>query len=127
MAENSQNDKSEKPSQQKLRKSRERGQVARSKDWTTAVGNVLCVQMTAFLVPERLEDFRTRILRRNPLTLDKWGILNIPELGPIPLAGLTADEARQRLAAEPLLEDFIVRVTYLPVDPVGARAATFWS
>jgi flagellar biosynthetic protein FlhB len=63
MAENSQDDKSEKPSQQKLRKSRERGQVARSKDWTTAVGIVLCVQMTAFLVPERLEDFRLLFAR----------------------------------------------------------------
>lgn len=71
---------------------------------------------------DRLEDFRTRILRRSPFTLDKWGILNVPELGPIPLGGLTAEEARERLAAEPLLEDFIVRVTYLPVDPVGARA-----
>lgn len=88
--------------------------------------------MTAPIPPEpivrtaeetkRLEDFRTRVLRRNPLTLDKWGILMIPDLGPIPLAGLTAEEARQRLAAEPLLADFVVRVTYLPVEPVGARA-----
>lgn len=71
---------------------------------------------------QRLEDLRTRILRRNPFSLDKWGILTIPELGPIPLAGLTAEEARQRLAAEPLLADFVVRVTYLPVKPVGAQA-----
>ena len=71
---------------------------------------------------ERLTDLRTRILRRSPFSLDKWGILNIPELGPIPLAGLTAEEARQRLAAEPLLADFIVRVTYLPVKPVGPQA-----
>jgi polysaccharide biosynthesis/export protein len=71
---------------------------------------------------ERLEELRTRILRRNPFQLDKWGILTIPELGPIPLAGLTAVEARQRLAAEPLLADYIVRVTYLPVEPVGSQA-----
>lgn len=58
MAETPQDDKSEKPSQQKLRKSRQRGQVARSKDWTTALGILLCVQLTAFLVPHRLEDFR---------------------------------------------------------------------
>jgi polysaccharide export outer membrane protein len=70
---------------------------------------------------ERLQDLRTRILRRNPLQLDKWGILNLPELGPIPLAGLTALQARQRLAAEPLLADYVVNVTYLPVKPVGAR------
>jgi polysaccharide biosynthesis/export protein len=70
----------------------------------------------------RLQDLRTRILRRNPLQLDKWGILALPELGSIPLAGLTAPEARERLAAEPLLADFVVGVTYLPVKPVGLRA-----
>ncbi len=71
---------------------------------------------------ERLEDLRTRILRRNPLQLDKWGILTVPELGPIPLAGLNANEARQRIAAEPLLADYVVKVTYLPLDPVGSRS-----
>jgi polysaccharide export outer membrane protein len=70
----------------------------------------------------RLEELRTRILRRNPFSLDKWGILNIPELGPIPLQGLTAEEARLRIAAEPLLSDYIVQVTYLPVEPVGTQA-----
>jgi polysaccharide export outer membrane protein len=70
---------------------------------------------------QRLEELRTRILRRNPLQLDKWGILLLPELGPIPLAGLTADEVRQRLQAEPLFADFLVRVTLLPVAPVGAQ------
>jgi protein involved in polysaccharide export with SLBB domain len=71
---------------------------------------------------ERLEDFRLRVLRRNPYELDKWGILNVPELGPIPLAGLTVEEATQRIAAEVRLEDFIVRVTRLPLRPLGAQA-----
>jgi polysaccharide export outer membrane protein len=71
---------------------------------------------------ERLDDFRRRILRRNPYRLDKWGILNVPELGPIPLAGLTVEEATERLTAEVRLEDFIVRVTRLPLRPVGADA-----
>ena len=70
---------------------------------------------------QRLQELRERIVRRNPLQLDKWGILLIPELGPIPLAGLTADEVRQRLQAEPLFTDFLVRVTLLPVEPVGAQ------
>jgi polysaccharide biosynthesis/export protein len=70
----------------------------------------------------RLEDFRERVLRRNPYKLDKWGILNLAELGPIPLAGLTAEEATERLAAEPRLQDFIVRVTRLPLKPVGTEA-----
>ncbi|HEY0941073.1 MAG TPA: SLBB domain-containing protein [Steroidobacter sp.] len=71
---------------------------------------------------DRLEDFRERVLRRNPYRLDKWGILNVPELGPIPLAGLTVEEATQRIAAEARLKDFIVVVTKLPLKPVGTRA-----
>jgi len=71
---------------------------------------------------EQLGEFRERVLRRNPYKLDRWGILNVPELGPIPLAGLTADEATDRLAAEPRLQDFIVRVTRLPLKPVGTEA-----
>lgn len=71
---------------------------------------------------DRLEDFRERVLRRNPYQLDKWGILNVPELGPIPLAGLTVEEATQRIAAEVRLKDFIVVVTRLPLKPVGTRA-----
>jgi protein involved in polysaccharide export with SLBB domain len=70
----------------------------------------------------RLNDLRTRILRRNPFQLDKWAILNIPELGPVPLGGLSQEQAQQRIAAEPLLADYIVKVTYLPVEPVGSRS-----
>jgi polysaccharide export outer membrane protein len=70
----------------------------------------------------QLGEFRERVLRRNPYKLDKWGILNVAELGPIPLAGLTAEEATERLAAEPRLEDFVVRVTRLPLKAVGTEA-----
>ncbi|HEV8331078.1 MAG TPA: SLBB domain-containing protein [Steroidobacteraceae bacterium] len=71
---------------------------------------------------DQLTDFRERVLRRNPYKLDKWGILNVSELGPIPLAGLTAEEATERLAAEVRLQDFIVRVTRLPLRPMGTEA-----
>jgi protein involved in polysaccharide export with SLBB domain len=71
---------------------------------------------------ERLEDFRERILRRNPYKLDKWGILNVAELGPIPLAGLTVEEATERLAAELSLADYVVTVTRLPLKPLGPQA-----
>ena len=70
----------------------------------------------------RLEDLRERVLRRNPYKLDKWGILNVPELGPIPLGGLTVEEATQRITAELSLSDFIVLVTRLPLKPVGTQA-----
>jgi protein involved in polysaccharide export with SLBB domain len=71
---------------------------------------------------QRLEDFRQRVLRRNPYKLDSAGVLDIPELGPIPLAGLTAEEATERLAAEVRLADFIVVVTRLPLKPIGTDA-----
>ncbi len=69
-----------------------------------------------------LDALRERVLRRNPYKLDKWGILNIPELGPIPLAGLSAEEATQRVAAELSLADFIVSLTRLPLKPIGSQA-----
>lgn len=70
----------------------------------------------------QLKDFRERVLRRNPYKLDKWGILNVAELGPIPLGGLTVEEATQRLAAEPALQDFFVDVTRLPLRAIGTDA-----
>lgn len=71
---------------------------------------------------KRLIEFKQRVERRNPYQLDKWGILAVPELGSIPLAGLTVEEATQRLAAETPLREFIIRVTRLPLDPVGVDA-----
>jgi polysaccharide biosynthesis/export protein len=71
---------------------------------------------------KRLQDFRERVLRRNPYKLDKWGILNVPEFGPIPLAGLSAEQATERLAAELRLNEFIVTVKHLPLKAVGAEA-----
>lgn len=74
MSETSQDDKSEKASAQKLRKSREQGQVARSRDWTTAVGIFLCLQLTVFLVPGYLEDFR-QLFGRSFLPMSEPGDL----------------------------------------------------
>jgi polysaccharide export outer membrane protein len=70
----------------------------------------------------RLQRIRERILRRNPYKLDKWGILNVPELGPIPLGGLTVEEAGQRLAAESALQDFLISITRLPLKRFGTDA-----
>lgn len=70
----------------------------------------------------RLEEFRGRVLRRNPYKLDKWGILNVAEFGPIPLAGLTVEQATERLAAELRLSEFIVTVRHLPLKATGAEA-----
>ncbi|MDY0747447.1 flagellar type III secretion system protein FlhB [Paucibacter sp. R3-3] len=52
-------DKTEKPSQQKLRKAREQGQVVRSRDLATAIGVLVSFKLLLALMPGYLEDFRT--------------------------------------------------------------------
>jgi flagellar biosynthesis protein FlhB len=51
-------DKTEKPSQQKLRKAREEGQVVRSRDLSTAVGILISLKLLSMLLPGYVEDFR---------------------------------------------------------------------
>lgn len=58
MSDSSSGDKSEKPSQQKLRKAREEGQTVRSRDLATAIGIVVSLKLVVFLVPGYLDDFR---------------------------------------------------------------------
>ncbi|GGX81582.1 flagellar type III secretion system protein FlhB [Massilia dura] len=52
-------DKTEKASQQKLRKAREEGQVTRSKDLATAIGILVSLKLLVFLLPDYLVHFRT--------------------------------------------------------------------
>jgi flagellar biosynthetic protein FlhB len=52
-------DKTEKPSQQKLKKAREEGQVVRSRDLATAVGILVSLKLLAVLLPGYMEQFRT--------------------------------------------------------------------
>lgn len=70
----------------------------------------------------RLNALREQILRRNPYKLDSGAVLNVLELGPIALGGLTVEEARKRIAAEVLLKDLVVGVTLLPLEPTGTAA-----
>jgi len=69
-----------------------------------------------------VEKFRQRILRGNPYRLNQFGVLEVPGLIAVPLAGLTAAEATQRLAADPDLGDYQVRVTLLRLQPAGEEA-----
>jgi flagellar biosynthetic protein FlhB len=57
MAESS-GDKTEKASQQKLRKAREEGQVVRSRDLSTALGILISLKLVVMLLPGYLLDFR---------------------------------------------------------------------
>jgi len=62
------------------------------------------------------------VRRANPYRLDRTGAIDVPGLGVVPLAGLTALQATQRLAIEPFLRDFRIRLTLLPLEPVGSDA-----
>jgi flagellar biosynthetic protein FlhB len=69
-------DKSEKASAQKLRKGREKGQVARSRDWGTAVGIFTCLQLIVLLTPGYLDDFRQLFARGFAPALSEPGDLD---------------------------------------------------
>src|SRR5690606_3041963 len=59
-------DKTEKPTPQKLRKAREEGQVARSREVGTAVGMAACVLAVLWLAPGWLDDFRQLFMLAMP-------------------------------------------------------------
>ncbi len=69
MADHGSDDKTEKPSEQKLRKAREQGQVARSKDLGAAVGLLLGLKLLVWLAPTYLENFG-RLFRLTLAPLD---------------------------------------------------------
>jgi len=71
---------------------------------------------------DKAEKFRKRILSNNPYRLNRFGVLEIPGLPSIPLAGLTAMEATQRLNADPDLGDYNVKVSLLRLEPFGEEA-----
>ena len=61
--------------------------------------------------------FERRITDGNPYKLNRFGVLEVPGLPAMPLAGLTASEATKRLGADPDLGDFFVRMTLLRLEP----------
>jgi protein involved in polysaccharide export with SLBB domain len=71
---------------------------------------------------DKTEKFRKRFLNNNPYTLTSFGVLELPGLPAIPLAGLTAWEATKRLGADPDLVEYAVRVTLLRLLPYGNEA-----
>jgi protein involved in polysaccharide export with SLBB domain len=71
---------------------------------------------------EQLEEMRERILRGNPYKLDVDGVLRIPGVQPIPLAGLTEAQATERLNLDPALRDFELSLQLLPLQKSGTEA-----
>jgi len=66
MSQGQSGDKTEKPTPQKLRKAREEGQVARSREVGTAVGMAACVLAVLWLAPGWLDDFRQLFMLSMP-------------------------------------------------------------
>ncbi|MFZ9709725.1 MAG: SLBB domain-containing protein [Steroidobacteraceae bacterium] len=60
--------------------------------------------------------FMEAVRRGNPYTLDGVGQLSLPGVPPIALAGLTEQQAFQRLALEPSLLGFTINLIRLPVQ-----------
>lgn len=58
MAEGSKDDKTEKPTAQRLKKARRQGQVVRSRDLATAIGIFVSLKLMMLTLPGHLEDFR---------------------------------------------------------------------
>lgn len=70
----------------------------------------------------RLEDLVTLVLSRNPYRLDRDAQLTLPGFAPIPLGGLTEQQATQRLSVEPVLLPLEVRLSRLPLAKTGIAA-----
>jgi polysaccharide export outer membrane protein len=68
------------------------------------------------------EKFRKRILSNNPYQLNRFGVLELPGLPAMPIAGLTALEATRRLNADPDLGPWYVRLTLLRLQLSGQEA-----
>ena len=66
--------------------------------------------------------FLDRLEKGNPYQLDGSGLLYLPGVSAIPLAGLDADQATVRIQAETSLRPFTIIVTFLPLEPVGVDA-----
>jgi len=70
----------------------------------------------------KLQQLIETVRRGNPYQLDRVGAISLPGLGVIHLAGLTTFQATQRLAIDPYLRDYRIRLTLLPLEPVGSAA-----
>jgi polysaccharide export outer membrane protein len=75
-----------------------------------------------FLESFNKDIYRKRLLGSGYFEVDKEGILELPGIASIPLGGLTADEAKARLEAEPLLRNLLISVKILPLSPLGEAA-----
>jgi polysaccharide biosynthesis/export protein len=71
---------------------------------------------------QRLSALTDIIGSRNPYQLSPSGDLTLPGFAPIPLSGLTEDQATLRLSVVPAFQNLEVRITLLPLDKTGVEA-----
>jgi len=71
------------------------------------------------LEKEALGKSIARIKARNPYRLDRSGAILMPGFAPIPLAGLSEEQAALRLSAEPSLNRLVIKVMRLPLEKSG--------
>jgi flagellar biosynthetic protein FlhB len=75
MADDSTGDKTEKASQQKLKKSRQEGQVVRSRDLSTAIGILVSLKLFVYMLPSYLAEF-SEIFHQSFAPLDSEGAID---------------------------------------------------
>lgn len=71
---------------------------------------------------QKLTQMMELIRSRNPYQLSPDGVLTLPGFAPIPLLGLTEQQATLRLQVVTAFESVEVRVTRLPLKKTGAQA-----
>ena len=71
---------------------------------------------------KRLQAILDRVLRGNPYKLDLSGVLRLPGVAPIPLAGLTESQASERLNLDPALAAFKSELQLLPLEKMDVDA-----
>ena len=71
---------------------------------------------------DKIREFRKQVLHGNPYKLNHFGVLEIPGLPAIPLAGSTATEATSLLNGDPDFSEYNVRLTLLRLQLTGDEA-----
>jgi len=71
---------------------------------------------------DKLDTVIMRVRERNPYQLDRDGVLRLPGIRPIPLAGLNATEASTRLQAESSLMKLAIELKRLPLTKPGVES-----
>lgn len=74
------------------------------------------------LEKEKLGKTIERVHAKNPYRLTREGVLLLPGFAPMPMLGLTEQQATARLSAEPQVSSLVAEVTRLPLQKTGTAA-----